>query len=156
MEEALQFSKLGKFFVDAEVVEFRYVCMFVIIYWVAECSSRLQRLYIALLLQLCFVWPTFYPYTSFKPKTYIRLFSFLCFHWSPINFPLREGSVVTSMLIKVDMQAQVDHQSLLNIMQDTLSNGSLGGYQVNSSSVVLKGEFLAHKLVIENVMIIHN
>ena len=31
MEEALQFSKLGKFFVDAEVVEFRYVCMFVII-----------------------------------------------------------------------------------------------------------------------------
>ena len=72
------------------------------------------------------------------------------------NFPLREGSVVTSMLIKVDMQAQVDHQSLLNIMQDTLSNGSLGGYQVNSSSVVLKGEFLAHKLVIENVMIIHN
>lgn len=60
------------------------------------------------------------------------------------------------MLIKVDMQAQVDHQSLLNIMQDTLSNGSLEGYQVNSSSVVLKGEFLAHKLVIENVMIIHN
>ena len=60
------------------------------------------------------------------------------------------------MLIKVDMQAQVDHQSLLNIMQDTLSNGSLRGYQVNSSSVVLKGEFLAHKLVIENVMIIHN
>jgi len=54
------------------------------------------------------------------------------------------------------MQAQVDHQSLLNIMQDTLSNGSLGGYQINSSSVVLKGEFLAHKLVIENVMIIHN
>lgn len=41
-------------------------------------------------------------------------------------------------------------------MQDTLSNGSLRGYQVNSSSVVLKGEFLAHKLVIENVMIIHN
>ena len=60
------------------------------------------------------------------------------------------------MLIKVDMQAQVDHQSLLNIMQDTLSKGSLVGYQVNSSSVVLKGEFLAHKLVIENVMIIHN
>ena len=60
------------------------------------------------------------------------------------------------MLIKVDMQAQVDHQSLLNIMQDTLSNGSFRGYQVNSSSVVLKGEFLAHKLVIENVMIIHN
>ena len=60
------------------------------------------------------------------------------------------------MLIKVDMQAQVDHQSLLNIMQDTLSNGSLEGYQVNSSSVVLKGEFLAHKLVIENVMIINN
>ena len=60
------------------------------------------------------------------------------------------------MLIKVDMQAQVDHQSLLNIMQDSLSNGSFRGYQVNSSSVVLKGEFLAHKLVIENVMIIHN
>ena len=60
------------------------------------------------------------------------------------------------MLIKVDMQAQVDHQSLLNIMQDTLSNGSLGGYQVNSSSVVLKGEFLAHRLVLENVMIIRN
>ena len=60
------------------------------------------------------------------------------------------------MLIKVDMQAQVDRQSLLNIMQDTLSNGSLRGYQVNSSSVVLKGEFLAHKLLIENVMIIHN
>lgn len=60
------------------------------------------------------------------------------------------------MLIKVDMQAQVDHQSLLNIMQDTLSKGSLVGYQVNSSSVVLKGEFLAHKLVTENVMIIHN
>ena len=31
MEEALQFSKLGKFFVDAKVIEFRYVCMFVII-----------------------------------------------------------------------------------------------------------------------------
>ena len=31
MEEALQLSKLGKFFVDAEVIEFRYVCMFVII-----------------------------------------------------------------------------------------------------------------------------
>ena len=60
------------------------------------------------------------------------------------------------MLIKVDMQAQVDHQSLLNIMQDTLSKGSLVGYQVNSSSVVLKGEFLAHELVTENVMIIHN
>ena len=60
------------------------------------------------------------------------------------------------MLIKVDMQAQVDLQSLLNTMQDTLSNGSLGGYQVNSSSVVIRGEFLAHKLVIENVMIIPN
>ena len=57
------------------------------------------------------------------------------------------------MLIKVDMQAQVDLQSLLNTMQDTLSNGSLGGYQVNSSSVVIRGEFLAHKLVIENVII---
>ena len=31
MEEALQFSKLGKFFADAKVLEFRYVCMFVII-----------------------------------------------------------------------------------------------------------------------------
>ena len=59
MEEVLQFSKLGKFFVDAKVIEFRYVCMFVIIQWVAECSSRLQRLYLALLLQLCFVWPKF-------------------------------------------------------------------------------------------------
>lgn len=49
------------------------------------------------------------------------------------------------MLIKVDMQAKVDHQSLLNTMQETLGNGSLGGYQVNPSSVVLKGEFLAHK-----------
>ena len=29
MEEALQFSKLGKFFVDAKVIEFRYVCMYV-------------------------------------------------------------------------------------------------------------------------------
>ena len=31
MEQALQFSKLGKFFADAKVIEFRYVCMFVII-----------------------------------------------------------------------------------------------------------------------------
>ena len=76
MEEALQSSKLGKFFVDAEVVEFRYVCMFVIIYWVAECSSRLQRLYIALLLQLCFVWPTFYPYTSFNQRLTLDYFLF--------------------------------------------------------------------------------
>ena len=31
MEEALQHSKLGRFFVDAKVIEFRYVCVSVII-----------------------------------------------------------------------------------------------------------------------------
>ena len=60
------------------------------------------------------------------------------------------------MLIKVDTEAHVDRQSLLNTMQDTLSSGSLGEYEVNSSSVVIRGKFLAYKLVIENVMIIHN
>ena len=60
------------------------------------------------------------------------------------------------MLIKVDMQAKVDHQSLFDIMNDTLRSGTLGQYQVDPRSIALKGEFLAHKLVIENVMIIHN
>ena len=60
------------------------------------------------------------------------------------------------MLIKVDMQAQVDLQSLFDIMNDTLGSGTLGQYQVDPMSIALKGEFLAHKLVIENVMIIHN
>ena len=60
------------------------------------------------------------------------------------------------MLIKVDMQAQVDLQSVFDIMNDTLGSGTLGQYQVDPMSIALKGEFLAHKLVIENVMIIHN
>ena len=60
------------------------------------------------------------------------------------------------MLIKVDMQAQVDLQSLFDIMNDTLGSGTLGQYEVDPRSIALKGEFLAHKLVIENVMIIHN
>ena len=45
------------------------------------------------------------------------------------------------MLIKVDMQAQFDQQSLFDIMNDTLGSGTLGQYQVDPRSIALKGEF---------------
>lgn len=45
------------------------------------------------------------------------------------------------MLIKVDVQAQFDQQSLFDIMNDTLGSGTLGQYQVDPRSIALKGEF---------------
>ena len=45
------------------------------------------------------------------------------------------------MLIKVDMQGQFDRQSLFDIMNDTLGDGTLGQYQVDPRSIALKGEF---------------
>ena len=45
------------------------------------------------------------------------------------------------MLIKVDMQAQFDQQSLFDIMNETLGSGTLGQYQVDPRSIALKGEF---------------
>ena len=45
------------------------------------------------------------------------------------------------MLIKVDMQAQFDQQSLFDIMNDTLGSGKLEQYQVDPRSIALKGEF---------------
>ena len=49
------------------------------------------------------------------------------------------GSVITSVLIKMDMQAQVGQQNLLYVMNDTLSSGTLGPYQVDPSSIGIKG-----------------
>ena len=49
------------------------------------------------------------------------------------------GSVITEMLVKIDMQAQVNQQGLFSVMNDTLSRGALGKYQVDPSSIRLQG-----------------
>ena len=43
------------------------------------------------------------------------------------------------ILIKLDMQAQVDQQRLLNVLNDTLSSRMLGQYQVDPNSIGLEG-----------------
>lgn len=49
------------------------------------------------------------------------------------------GSVIAGMLVKIDMQAQVNQQGLFSVMNDTLSRGALGKYQVDPSSIRLQG-----------------
>ena len=63
-------------------------------------------------------------------------------------FPsLRNGSVIAAMLVKIDMQAQVDQRQLLNVMNDTLSRGSLRRYQVDPSSLQLQGTLMFYNIM---------
>lgn len=55
---------------------------------------------------------------------------------------LRNGSVIAMILVKMDMQAQVDQQSLFNVMNDTLSRGAIGRYEVDPSSLHIQGTLL--------------
>ena len=49
------------------------------------------------------------------------------------------GSVVPSMLIKIDTQAQIDQRQLVDFMNTTLKSGTLGKFQVDPSSVQSTG-----------------
>ena len=49
------------------------------------------------------------------------------------------GSVVPSMLIKIDAEAQIDQRQLVAFMNNTLKSGALGKYQVDPSSVQSTG-----------------
>lgn len=60
-------------------------------------------------------------------------FSFSCF-FLPSN-----GSVVPSMLIKIDAEARIDQRQLVDFMNTTLKSGALGKYQVDPSSVQSTG-----------------
>ena len=62
----------------------------------------------------------------------ITLLSF-CF------FLLSNGSVVPSILIKIDAEAQIDQRQLVAFMNTTLKSGALGKYQVDPSSVQSTG-----------------
>lgn len=54
-------------------------------------------------------------------------------------FPLSNDSVVPTILIKIDAQAQIEQQELVGFMNTTLEGGMLGRYQVDPSSVQISG-----------------
>ena len=54
-------------------------------------------------------------------------------------FSSSNGSVVPSMLIKIDTQAQIDQRQLVDFINTTLKSGTLGKYQVDPSSVQTTG-----------------
>ena len=60
-------------------------------------------------------------------------FLLLCFIF------LSNGSVVPSILIKIDAEAQIDQRQLVAFMNTTLKSGALGKYEVDNSSVQCTG-----------------
>lgn len=62
-------------------------------------------------------------------------FLLLCFIF------LSNGSVVPSILIKIDAEAQIDQRQLVAFMNTTLKSGVLGNYEVDPSSVQSTGTF---------------
>ena len=49
------------------------------------------------------------------------------------------GSVIPKVLIKIDAQAQISQWQLVEFMKETLKSSMLGKYQVDPTSVELKG-----------------